>query len=129
MRFVVGGVDNGCVCSLEPISKGQCRMIQVAGCDREVRDFKGSFYELVVSDFCTKFVQLHGKVRILHLSFEGVAQRAAHSFWGIKVPCVARREERSEERYALDVVPVRMANQDMTAERRRFGRKQVLAKL
>ena len=65
----------------------------------------------------------------MHLPFERIAQRLAHALWRVNVPFVARGEERSEEGYALYVVPMRVANEDVAAERGRFGRKQVLPEL
>jgi hypothetical protein len=42
---------------------------------------------------------------------------------------MARREEWSEEGYALDVVPMRMADENVPLKRPRLGRKQVLPEL
>ena len=95
---------------LKPVSKRQRGVIQVAGPDCDVSDPNGSFYQLMVSDLCAELVQLYREVGILHLAFESVAQRLAHSLGGVKVPLIASRKERSEERDALDVVPMRMAD-------------------
>ena len=103
-------INDGCIFGLKPVAKRQRRMIQVAGPDRDVSDPKSAFDQLMVSDLRAEFVQLNWEVGILHLTFESVAQRLTHAFGSVQVPRVARGEEGSKEGYALDVVPVRMAD-------------------
>jgi hypothetical protein len=126
MRLVIRCINDRRTLGLKPVTKRQRGVIQVAGPDRDVSDPKGSFYQLMVSDLCAELVQLYRKIGILHLAFESVAQRLAHSLGGVKVPLIASRKERSEERDALDVVPMRVADKNVPLKSRRLSRKQML---
>src|SRR5262249_41907761 len=55
------------------------------------------------------------EIVILHLSGERLAQRRAGTLWAVDVPFGAARKQRIEERDALDVIPVRMADQQAPA--------------
>ena len=129
MGFVIRCVNDRRTLGFKPVAKRQRRVVQVAGPDCDVSNPKFSFDKRMVSNHCAELVQLYREVGILHLTSEGVAQRCAHSLGGVKVPCIARREEWSEERYALDVVPMRMADKNVPFNRPRLGRKQVLPEL
>src|SRR5215475_8423025 len=126
MRLVIRCINDRSTIGLNPVAKRQRGVIQVAGPDRGISDLKGSFYQLMVSDLCAELVQLYREVGILHLAFESVAQRLAHSHGGVHVPLIASRKQRSEERDAVDVVPMRMADKNVPLKSRRLSRKQML---
>src|SRR5262245_59003084 len=88
-------------------------MVEVARGDLDVTDPQLALDELVVANRGAELLELDGKVGVLHLARERVAQRLAEPARRIDVPLVARHEERHEEGNALDVIPVRMADQDM----------------
>jgi len=126
MRLVIRCINDRRTLGLKPVTKRQRGVIQVAGPECDVSDPNGTFYQLMVSDLCAELVQLYREVGILHLAFESVAQRLAHSLGGVKVPLIASRKERLEERDALDVVPMRMADENVPLKGRRLSRKQML---
>src|SRR5262245_66529328 len=113
MRLVIRSIIDRRTLGFESVSKRQRGVIQVAGPDRDIGDSKSSLYQLMVSDLGAELVQLYRGVGILHLTFESLAQRLAHSLGGVKVPFVTSGKEWSEERDALDVVPMRMADKNV----------------
>lgn len=127
VRFVIGRINNHCPTGLKPVSERERWMIEVARSDGDIVDLKRTLDEFMVADFGAKLVELNRKVSILHLPRESVAQRFAHAFRSVDVPLAAGRKEGSEEGNALDMVPVRMTDQDMTTRRRFVGSKQVLS--
>ena len=69
--------------------------------------------QVVVGDRGRKLVQLDGKVGELHLAGQHVMQRAAAAFRAIDRGRVPRDKGRAEERKALDVIPVRMSEENV----------------
>src|SRR5205085_2312470 len=63
-----------------------------------------------------QLVQLYREIGALHLAAENVVQGLSETTWRIDVPIAARRENRGEERKALNVIPVRMADQEMPVQ-------------
>ena len=129
VRFVIGRINDHRPVSLKSVGERERWMIQIARSDGNIVDLKRSLDKLVVANFGAKLIKLNRKVSILHLPCERVMQRLAHTFRSVDVPLAARRKEGSEEGNALDMIPVRMTDQDMTARRRFVGSKQMLSKL
>src|SRR5262245_34748463 len=118
MWLVIRCINDRRPLGLKPVTKRQRGMIQIARPDRGIGDPKGSFYQLMIANLRAELVQLYREIGILHLAFESVAQRLAHSLRGVNVPLIASGKERSEERNTLDVVPMRMANKNVPLKSR-----------
>ncbi len=94
-------------------------MIQVLADDADVAHGERPLGKIVVADRGLQLLQAHRKVGVLHLCGEGLFQTAAGAARRVNVPLIARLEERGKKGHPLDMVPMRMANQDMSAERAR----------
>jgi hypothetical protein len=127
MGLMIRCINDSRTLGLKPVCKRQRRVIQVLGPDGRVSDAKVSFDQFMVSDICAELIQLHREIGVLHLAFESVAQRVAHSLRRVNIPRIARREEWSEEGYALDVVPMRMADKNVPTKRCSLTRNKVLS--
>ena len=77
-----------------------------------VADFVRSFSELSEGDGCRKLADLDGEVSELHLAGEDFVQRARASFRTAHRDAIARNEQWYEEGETLDVIPVRVTQQD-----------------
>ena len=63
----------------------------------------------------------------MHLTGERFAHGLVETLGTVNVPLIARYEERGEEWDPLDVIPVRVADEDMTAQAVSPARHQILA--
>ena len=118
VRFVIGRVHHGRSVCLEPISETQRRVIEVLRRHGDVTDLDDAFDEIVVVDSGSHLVGGDREVRILHLACQRVPDRVAQSARPVDVPGVPGSEQRGEERDPLDVVPVRVTDQQVTVDRR-----------
>src|SRR6266511_1456772 len=101
-------------------------MIQIVGGDFDIVDIKGALNEVVIANLGSALIQREGEIGILHLPGQGFAQRLAEALRAVYVPFVAGHKKRSEERDALDVIPMRMTDQDVAAQAFSASRHQIL---
>ncbi len=92
VRLMVGRVHDDHAVHLEAIAERQHRMVQVPRGHPDVADREGALHQLVIADRRRQLIETHGKVRVLHLAGERVAQRFAKAARGEDVPLVARSE-------------------------------------
>src|SRR6266581_9064894 len=90
-------------------------MIQIVGGDFDIVDIKGALNEVVIANLGSALIQREGEIGILHLPGQGFTQGWAEALRAVYVPFVAGHKKRSEEWDALDVIPMRMADQDVAA--------------
>jgi hypothetical protein len=102
---------------LEPIPERQRRMVQVLGGDADAAHGENSLDEIMVTNRGAQVLEAHGEVRVLHLPPEGILQLLVHTPWPVDVPLALGSEEGREEGEALNVVPVRVADEDMSTQR------------
>ena len=109
-RLVVGDVAHGGAVALQAVRERERRVVEVLRAHHDVVDVEHALDELVVVDPASELIDRDGEVRIAHLGGERLAQRFVHASRPVDIP-LARAVERGEERQALDVVPVRVAEQ------------------
>jgi hypothetical protein len=96
--------------------------------DLDVVDIEGAFNKIVIMNCSFELIRRYGKISVLHLTGERFAQGLAETFGTVDVPLIARHKKRGEERDALDVIPMRVTDEDVTAQAFGAGRHQILAK-
>src|SRR5712692_6432393 len=96
-------------------------MIEILGDYPHPAEREAALDEVVIADGGAELLQGDGKVGVLHLSGQGSFQLLSQAARGIDVPFVARAEERGKERKSLDVIPVRVRDEEMSARRRPAG--------
>jgi hypothetical protein len=115
VRLVVHRVDDCRAVGLEPVAERERRVIQVLGDDTHAADGQRPLDKIAIADRRRQLLEPDRKVRMLHLrrqdGFEPLAQAARR----IEIPCAARGEHRGEKRKALDVIPVRVGDHEVTA--------------
>ncbi len=89
MRFVIGCVDDHHAIGLQPVTKGERRVVQILRCHLHVFDFKAALDQIVVMHARTELLQRHREVGVLHLSSQGLAQRRTNAAWPVDVPLVS----------------------------------------
>ena len=94
--------------------------------DFDVVDIEGAFDKIVVMDCSSELIRCYGKISVLHLTSERFAQGLVETLGTIDVPLIARHKKWSEERDALDVIPMRVTDEDVTAQALGTGRHQFL---
>lgn len=83
--------------------------------DPRAADCVNALGQVVVGDRGRQLVQLDGEVGELHLAGQHVMQRAAAAFRAIDCDGVPFDKGRAEERKALNVIPVRMSEENARA--------------
>jgi hypothetical protein len=94
--------------------------------DFDIFDIEGTFDKIVIMNCSFELIRCYGKISILHLTSERFAQRLVETLGTIDVPLIARHKQRGEERDALDVIPMRVTDEDMTPLAFGAGRHQIL---
>ena len=102
-------------------------MIQIVGGDLDIVDIEGALDEVVIANLGPALIERDREVCILHLPGQGFTQGLAQALRAVDVPFVAGHKKRSEEWDALDVIPMRVADQDVAAQAFSAGRHQILA--
>src|SRR5262245_8493139 len=126
VRFMIAAIDNRRAICLQPVSERQRWMVQVMGDYFDVLYMEGSFDKIVITNCSCELIRRDGKVGVLHLTGERFTQGLVETLGTVDVPLIGRHEERGEERDPLDVIPVRVADEDMTAQTVGAARHQIL---
>src|SRR5260370_27964517 len=103
-------------------------MVQIVGRHLYGSDLEGAFDEIVIMNRGPEVVWCHRKIAVLHLTGERFAQGLAQALGAVDVPFVAGRKQRREERDALDVIPMRVADENVAAQTFGASRHQLLTK-
>ena len=114
--LVIGRVHDAHAVGLDPVSQRERRMVEIARRDRDVVDLELPLDEVVVLDVGAEVEELDREVRVLHLPGERVVDRRVETARAVDVPHVPGLEQRGEERQALDVVPVGVADEEMAVD-------------
>ena len=84
--------------------------------DFDVVDIEGAFDKIVIMNCSSELIRCYGKISVLHLTCERFAQGLVETLGTVDVPLIARHKKRGEEWDALDMIPMRMADQDVAAQ-------------
>ena len=93
-------------------------MIEISRGNFYVADIEAALEQVMVANGGAEAVERDREIGVLHLPGERLTQGRAKAFWTINVPFGAIAEKRSEKRDALDMIPMRVADQDISAFRR-----------
>jgi hypothetical protein len=126
VRFVVTGIHHRYPIGLQPITERERWMIQILGGDFDIVDIEGALDEVVIANLSPELIEWDGEIGILHLAGQGFTQGLAEALRAVYVPFVTGHKKRSEEGDALDVIPMRMTDQDVAAQAFRAGSDQIL---
>ena len=80
-------------------------------------DFEIEFFEFLNFDVAGQFVERHGEVGAFHLAGEHADQALARAFAAQNPQPAARMINRPEERQALNMVPMRVREEQGQVER------------
>ena len=90
-------------------------MVEILRGDANVFDRKLAFHYFMILHVCGERVQRDREVGVIHLRREHFAERLAKPARPVNVPLIARHKERREERQALDMIPMRVRDEDVAA--------------
>ncbi len=121
-RLVVARVDDRGAVGLDAVAERHRGVVEVLGNDPRAADRVRALAQVGVAERGGELAQLHREVRELHLAGERVVERAAAPLRAVDGDRVPGLERRREEGKALDVVPVRVAEEDARADGRHRGR-------
>ncbi len=117
VRFVVTSIDHAGAAHLQPIAEGEGRMVQVARGDADVIDLETTLDEVMKKDAGTELIECDREVNVLHLSGKRVAKRLAETGRPIDIPVTPGNKQRRKKRKSLDVIPMRVTEQDAATQR------------
>src|SRR5262245_5383222 len=124
---MIAAIDKCRAIRLQPVSLRHRRRCRVRIDDFGVVEVEGAFNKDVIANCSSELIRGDGKVGVLPLTGECFAHGLIKTLGTVNVPLVARYEERGEEWDPLDVIPVRVADEDMTAQSFGPARHQILA--
>ncbi len=102
-------------------------MIQKLRTHADAIDIVDALGEIHVRDLRAELRKLHGKIRVLHLARQYIRQRSVRALWTAHREPVPRHEQRREKWEALDVIPVRVAQENVCRDWFRRARHQMRA--
>ena len=106
--------DDKAVC-LQAIAQREGGVVEILRRYLDVADIEDALDQVVLANRGAELVERDGKICVLHLACERLAQRLAEALGAIDVPIAAVAEKRSEERDALDMIPMGVTDEDMPA--------------
>src|SRR6266481_4335815 len=115
VRLVIGSVDHRHATGFQAVTKRKPGVVLVTGSDLNGAEVKGAFDKVMVANRGAELAKCHREIRVLHLPGEGILQALPQTLRRVDVPFVPLDEERREKGKTLDVVPVRVSEQEMTA--------------
>jgi hypothetical protein len=68
-------------------------------------------------DAGTELIECDWEVNVLHLSGERLAKRLVETCWPINIPVTPGNKQRCKKRKSLDVIPMRVTEQDAATQR------------
>jgi len=92
-------------------------VIQVLGFNEYIADAKETFFELGVVNVACKVLKLYGEIRVLHLSGKRIFEASLKRDRTIDIQFRAGKECRCKEWESLDMIPVRVADQEVDSMR------------
>ena len=110
-RLMVRDVGEGGAVAGDPVRDRRRGVIQVLRLDQHVADAEEAFLELGEVDARAQIAQLDGEVRVLHLPGHRFLEALLKAERRVDVELDAGNEGRNEERKALDVIPMGMADE------------------
>src|ERR1700687_1674564 len=75
-------------------------------------DFVCSLGQVLICDASRELTQFHGKIMMFHLTGKHVMQREVAAFRSVDREMIARHEQRRKKREPLDMIPVRVSEQN-----------------
>src|SRR5215831_5791447 len=104
-------------------------MIQVAGGDLNVVNLETALDKVMKANARSEFIKRNREIGILHLAGERIAQRLTEPRRAVDVPLTTTNKQRCKERESLNVIPVRVADQEAAPHGSRGISQQGLAEI
>jgi hypothetical protein len=114
---MIGAVYDRGIIRLEPVTKCKCRMIQIMRNNVYVADPEDALDQIMIMNRSFELIRSYGKVGVLHLPSERFSHGLRQTLRTVDVPFVTGYEKRGKERKTLDVIPMRVTDENMTAQR------------
>jgi len=109
---VVAGVDDDLAVAFDAEAEAALGVVELAGDDADVVEVHPLFADFMEMPLGGHGFHIHGEVRVGHLAFQGALQALVFKAVGIKEELVAGTVKGFEEGDALDVVPMKVREED-----------------
>src|SRR5262249_25901126 len=120
-RLVVSGIDHHTVLGFDTETEAALRMIEPLGVDHAIVESQAAFLDVAKLAACRHLIHVHRKIWIRHLFFER-ALEPARPAGGMKDERTALALiQRREEGNALNVVPMKVREENVRVERLAVG--------
>ena len=129
VRLMVRHVGQRRLMTGDAVGQRRRSVIQVLRLHEHLTDAEKPFIQFREMNAAPEVVQPHGEVGVLHLPGNGVLHAAMEAGVGVDVQLGVGVESRTEERKALDVVPMGMPDEEVDAEGLGRGLQEVMAQL
>src|SRR5262245_41818710 len=115
VRLVISNVDHRHAAGFQAITQRKPGVVQVTGSDPNGAKIKSALAKLVVTNRGVELTKRHREILVFHLPGECIFKPLPQTQRRVDVPFVAWNEKWRKKRKTLDVVPVRVSEQEMTA--------------
>src|SRR5947199_6050956 len=119
--LMIRDVRHGRTVTGNSIRNRRSRVVQVLRFDQDFTDPEETFFQFRVMKAAGEILELDGKIRILHLARQRFFETVLKCSRTVDVQFRSGKECRNEEWKSLDVIPVRVADQEMNPVRTRSG--------
>src|SRR5262249_50422424 len=99
---------------LQTIAQRESWVIEILRGDAHPTNREFLFGDIVKANRRCQLRQRDGEVIVLHLTRQCPLELASERSWSIDVPRIARDKQRSEKREPLDMIPVRVSDQEVS---------------
>ena len=125
MGLVIRRVHNRIAAGLQAIAQRESRVIEILRGDAHLPDREFALGDIVKANRRSELRQRDGEVVVLHLTRQRHFELASERARSIDVPGVAGHEQRREKGEPLDVIPVRVGEQEVSVAARPRGQQRL----
>src|ERR1035438_10081351 len=112
IRLVIAEMQQRRAIRFQPVAQRDSGMIQKLRADLDSFHIVRTFREVMISDRRTQLSQLNRKVSVLHLARKNLRKGILGALRTAHVETIPRHKQRDEKWEALNVIPMRMTQQD-----------------
>ena len=116
-RLMIAGIDDHHAVHFQPIPQRQHGVIQIPGGHCHAANFKLALPQVMKMDFCTQLIEGHWEIAVLHLTRERVPKRFTKPGRAVNVPTPMFVKQRGEEWEPLNVIPMRVTDEQTSVQR------------
>src|ERR1700680_1540512 len=127
VRFMVAAIGDTKAIRFNAVSDNRRGMVHGLSVDGEPVKTMSSLAQIPIGDASRELIELYREIMMLHLTGQNVPQRNMGFVGTVYSEVISRNKQRREKWEALNVIPMRMGEQNRGVDRRGSVRQQLSA--